>query len=152
MRSINKRYFPFVACWVKSYHSIASKLFVLLSNQPPTPAQVDHFAQEIVSLVKESKKKSITHKALLQAYIKVTNANLTLEEQADLHKKLEESQIKDEISNVLITPEEIVASIGQLVPQLDSQLQKDFAHELQGLLHENPVVYQNGADFARVPM
>src|SRR6201999_142578 len=60
---------------------------------------------------------------------------------------LEECKAKDEINQILITPEEIAADIGKNIPYLDVNLQQELANKLQGFIHNQSEVYQNGTDF-----
>jgi hypothetical protein len=148
--ALSKDLFYLLPASVKSYESIAHKLFVLLSNQQePNLDQVNQFAKEIAELVKLSKEKNITHKALLEAYAKAANIELNQEEQSQLIAKLEENQAKEEIKKVLITPQEIAELIGKSFPYIDSQLQQTFANELQGMLQNDSDVYQNISTFAK---
>lgn len=147
--AISKDAFFLLPAGIKSYHAIASKFFVLLSDgKQPTADEVDQFTQEIATLVEKSVDKNITHHALVQAYGRVAKIQLTPAQQEVLKDKLEKVHAKEEIKNVLITPEEISELIGAQFPHINSKLQLAFANEIQGLLHNNPEVYQNISDFA----
>lgn len=131
----------------KSYSAIAGDLWTLLTKQAPTEDQLAQFTQEIEELVQKAKDKNITNRALVKAYARVAGIKLTHQEKIDLRAQLAERQAKQEIRNVLMTPEEIVLAITEDIPGLDNNLKQAFADELQGLIHRDPASYQNLSAF-----
>ena len=147
--ALSKDLFYLLPGWVKNYEAIAKDVFVLLSGNQPTAEQADQFAHEIAGLVAQVKQKNITYKALVEAYAKVAKVELTSEQKDNLKALLDGRQVKDEIQNIRATPEEIAAKIGTAIPSVGPELQKAFAEEMQGLIHANPNVYGNVADFTQ---
>jgi hypothetical protein len=146
--ALSKDVFALLPLGVNSYKVMAKEALMLLSDaKQPNQGQIDAFANEIALLVKQ---KSVKNHLLVQAYAKVSKQNLTSLDQDDLIAKLKEGKIKEAIKNIVITPEEMAASIGALMPHLDSQLQKALANEIQTFIHDNPDAYQNGTEFIRV--
>lgn len=146
--ALSKDLFYLLPAGVKSYRAIADKLFVLLHGQNPTTEQADQFAQEVAVLVKQSKDKNITDHALVEAYARVAKIDLNAGQKADLIARLEERHAKEEIKNVVITPEEFLESIKDILPAMDSPLKQAFADHIQRLIHNSPNVYQNLSHFA----
>lgn len=131
----------------KSYQAIASELWTVLAEQAPTADQLNQFTLEIEELVKAAKEKNITNKALVKAYVKVAQVNLTIEQKIDLRAKLAERQAKEEIRNVLMTPEKIVELVSESIPGLSAELKLAFIAELQDFIHHNPESYKNLSAF-----
>ncbi len=146
-QALSKDVFILLPFSVKSYRPIAEELFKLLSvpDYQPTAAEIDDFAKEIATLVKD---KNLKNSSLVKAYAKVAKQPLESINQEELKAKLEERKVKDEINNILMTPEDIAAAIGKGVPHLDAKLQQALADELQAVLHTGSAVYQNVSDFA----
>jgi hypothetical protein len=147
--ALAKDVFYLLPAGVKSYRSIAAKLFVLLSDgKQPSDQEIEQFAQSIQSLMEKLKDKNVTHKSLVQAYAKVVNIKITSDQLANQKAKLDRCHAKEEIQNVLMTPEEITDLITADVSNLDPELQKAFANAIQGLIHNSPDIYGHVSDFA----
>ncbi len=131
----------------KSYQAIASELWMVLATQAPTADQLNQFTQEIEELVKAAKDKNITNKALVKAYAKVAQLHLTIEEKRELRSKLAAKHAKEEIRNVLMTPEKIVELVSESIPGLSAELKSAFIAELQDFIHHNPESYKNLSAF-----
>lgn len=140
-QALAKDVFYLLPASVNSYRVIARELFVLLSHPQPTSQQEEQFAQEIEVMVKQCHQKDITHQRLLEAYSKVAAIPINEAQQADFIAILDKYQAKEKISDILITPEELAALAG--VPA-----QPAVAKELQNLIHDNPDVYHQAANFA----
>jgi hypothetical protein len=145
--ALSKDLFYLLPAGVKSYRAIADKLFVLLHGQNPTAEQANQFAQEITTLVKQSKDKNVTHHALVEAYARVAKVDLDQGQKDELIARLEARQAKEEIKNVVITPEEFLGFIEDILPAMDSPLKQAFADHIQRLIHNSPNVYQNLSHF-----
>lgn len=144
--ALSKDVFAVLPNLVKSHRIIAQEVFVILSDgQQPTPTQIDQFAKEISGMVNL---KNVKNHLIVEAYAKVAMKTLTPEEQDDLENRLDENKVKDNIKNIVMTPEAIASAIGESMPHLDERLQLALANELQRLIREDSDVYQNGYDFA----
>lgn len=141
--ALSKDTFALLPVGLNSYHEVAKKLFVELAGSAPTDEQAERLTQEIVTLLQNASQKNLTNKAILQAYSKVTGVKLTALQQTEKLTKLKKMQAKDEIKNVLITPEEIVASISGLLPHTSPFFRQSIVDEIYGLTHRQPVSYQN---------
>ncbi len=147
--ALSKDIFSLLPHGVDSYLSIASRLFVILSDgTPPTDTQLEQFAKEIEKLQQNSKEKDISNHAIIKSYAKVIGANLSSDQINELKIKLKKVRAKEQVRNVLITPEKLANLMSQGLPYAaNPQIQKAFATELQSLMHDQSDIYQNMSGF-----
>lgn len=143
--ALSKDLFTLAPAIVNSYHVIAKDVLTLLSNgKQPTPAQIKEFAFEIGTLVEN---KNVKNHLLIKAYSKVIKKALTQDDQESLKLKLVKRNIKDNIKNIVVTPESIAESIGALIPHMNEKLKNSLVDEIQKYMHGGSDSYLNGSTF-----
>jgi len=144
-KALSKDVFTLAPFVLDSYYIISEQLLNELSNhQELTPAQVKEFTSEIFELVKHN---NVKDHLIVEAYAKVMGKELTQKEKGELRTKLEQQNAKNKIKNILVTPEQITALIGEFVPHLDGRLQKSMAVEMQKFIQEGSHSYLNTSEF-----
>lgn len=148
--AISKDIFDLAPVLVSSYKPIIGKAYELIFAKQATSDQINLMAEEIAELVKNSNKVKLTNKAILAVLVKNADAADVAVDLKSLKDKLKEHDIKKEINNVVITPEEIVAGIKEsLLPQMPPYLQLTLTQEIQNFIHNKPDAYKNVAEFAQ---
>lgn len=143
--ALSKDVFALIPTSIKSYRTTAKEAYTFLSGKEPSAAELDQFTAEILTLVKQ---KNVEDHLIVQAFAKVSQQVLTPENAEKLRARLEASGVKETITSVIITPEEIAATVSEFAPHFDANIQKDLASEIQNFL-ANPEAYQNGSEFLR---
>lgn len=146
--ALSKDLFTLLPPVVNSYRGIAKELFVLLVQNNPTDNEIDQFALEITELLQRNKQFPITSLQLAQACAKAANLDRTPEALQVWAKTLDQHQALNAILNVLISPEQIAALIGQAIPTVDAKLLQGVADQIQNFVHGNHQAYQHLSVFA----
>lgn len=133
-----------------SYRPMAAKIYTLLNGAEPTPAQLDEWTKTLMTLRKNSEKTNFTNQAIVEAYAKLAGVELSKEEQAALKAKLKESKLKEEITKIVITPEEIVDHLQKEIPSvIDPELRKFLVNKIQNIVHDNPASFEKVAELVQ---
>lgn len=135
---------------VKSYRSVAAKVFGILSGGTlPTGEQLDAFAVAIGNLKAEKEVgKKVTNRTLVEAFVAIAHPeHMSAAGTEALIAQLRGSKLKAEIQGIIMAPEEIGAKVQAVFANFGPEVQKALTEEFQEFMHNNPAALTQGGQF-----
>ncbi len=135
--------------FIQSYYSMAKLIFEKL-DIPCMPDEIQALANKISGRIQAlPSNKPLTNKDLAQAYLEVAREfgdNRRLVQDPEVKKQIKANHIKEKISAIVMTPEEIMTKIESILPtaggQLKASLVEGLASDvLQNFFQQNGVAY-----------